>query len=76
MTIIQKIIKNLINKCIVELKKNENQKLIEQEFMYPIINYITYSINKQIYPYIVILFIIFFLILLIVIAILIILLFI
>ena len=75
MTIIQKIIKNVIDKCLKEIKSNENKHIFEEKFIYPIVNYITYSINKHLYPYIIFMFIIFLLILIIVLSILLILIF-
>ena len=75
MTLVQKIIKNIIDKCLKELKTNKNKKILEEKFIYPIVNYITYSINKHLYPYIIFMFIIFLLILIIVLSILLIIIF-
>jgi hypothetical protein len=50
---IEKLIKDFIKKSINELKKNENQILIESEILSPIFK----SFSEKIYPYVSLLFI-------------------
>ena len=50
---IEKLIKDFIKKSINELKKNENQMLIESEILGPIFK----SFSEKIYPYVSLLFI-------------------
>ena len=45
---IEKLTKDLLNKFIREIKKEENQNLIEIEILNPIFN----KFSKKIYPYI------------------------
>lgn len=63
---VEKITKNIINKIIDEIKKEDNQQLIEYEILNPILTKYSYKI----YPYVTLLFVMYALILLLIIAIL------
>lgn len=75
MSFIEGITSDIINKVIIELKKDKNKYKLENEIIYPIVKYITNSINEHIFPYIAFMFTVFILILVIVSAILLFLLF-
>jgi len=49
---IEKLTKNLLNKFIIEIKKKENQNLIELEILNPLFT----KFSKKIYPYILLIF--------------------
>lgn len=51
MTIINKLTKDLINKIIIEFKKDDNRNKINEEVLHPIIYYISEYINHKIYPF-------------------------
>jgi hypothetical protein len=63
---VEKIINNIIKKCIDELKKEHNQQLIEYEIFNPILT----QFSNKIYPYVTLLFIMYALILVLIIIIL------
>ena len=50
---IEKLTKDLINKIIFEIKKEDNKKLIKDDILDPILN----EFRESIYPYISILFV-------------------
>lgn len=50
---IDKLIKDLINKSIIEIKKRENKELVDKEIINPILK----SFTEKIYPYVSLLFI-------------------
>ena len=51
MTLINKLTKDLINKIIIEFKKEENRNKINEEILHPIIFYISEYINSRLYPF-------------------------
>ena len=50
-TLINKLTKDLINKIILEFKKDENRCKINEEILHPIIFYISEYINSRLYPF-------------------------
>jgi hypothetical protein len=52
---IEKIIKDFIDKFLLELKKEENQKKLEYEFLNPLLTHYT----NKVYPYITLLMILY-----------------
>ena len=50
---IDKLIKDFVKKSVVEIKKQENKKLIEKEIIDPVLK----SFTERIYPYVSLLFI-------------------
>lgn len=63
----EKITIDLLNKCITELKRDENKQRINNYIIRPLIH----TISSRLYPYVILLFIMYILILALVIAILI-----
>jgi hypothetical protein len=49
---IDKLTKDLLKKVIIEIKKEENQKMIEIEILNPIFN----KFSKKMYPYVYLIF--------------------
>ncbi len=64
---IDKLVKDLIKKCIEEIKKEENKLIIEKDLINPILK----NFSERIYPYVSLLFIMYSLNLLLIIIILI-----
>lgn len=63
---LSKLSKEVLDKCIIELQKDENKKNIDLYIIDPLIK----SINNKLYPYLITIFVMYILILILVIAIL------
>ena len=68
---LQKLTSDILNKCINELKKEDNKTKINEHIVEPVIS----NLTERLYPYLIILFIMYILVIILVISILIIILF-